>query len=287
MAVVLIDIAQIERDMQLQPRATLHRDWIEEYAQDMQGGAMFPAVTVFFDGEQYWLADGFHRSYAAEAAGAAQIAADVREGTRRDALLFALGANAEHGHRRTNEDKRRSIDILLADEEWSRKGIREIARHCGVDHKTVAARREAIWGNSPDRPKPLVTRGGTTYEMDVGNIGRSSDGEELVLPLSDEGEPTVETEADAGRRVEPFDWAASQLRNAAMDAIRTLADLPIAEEVLAAWMKSSGYGEPMETLEKAAAWLAAFCTLYREAEPRRWARVNPTAEQERTAHAAQ
>ena len=32
----------------------------------MEEGAIFPPVTVFFDGEHFWLADGFHRVQAAE-----------------------------------------------------------------------------------------------------------------------------------------------------------------------------------------------------------------------------
>lgn len=44
-----------------------------------------------------------------------KIKADVREGTRRDGILHAVGANATHGNRRTNEDKRRAIVILLND----------------------------------------------------------------------------------------------------------------------------------------------------------------------------
>jgi hypothetical protein len=54
----------------------------------------------------------------------------VRAGTRRDALLYALSANAGHGHRRTNEDKRRAVDIMLADPEWSQLTDQAIADAC-------------------------------------------------------------------------------------------------------------------------------------------------------------
>lgn len=36
----------------------------------------------------------------------------------REAILFIVGANASHGLRRTNADKRRTVERLLADEEW-------------------------------------------------------------------------------------------------------------------------------------------------------------------------
>jgi cell pole-organizing protein PopZ len=37
--------------------------------------------------------------------GLAEIAADVRAGTRRDAILYAVAANASHNLKRTNHDK--------------------------------------------------------------------------------------------------------------------------------------------------------------------------------------
>ena len=59
----------------------------------------------------------------------------VRAGTRRDAILFAVGANGDHGLRRTNEDKRRSVLVLLRDEEWGAKSDRWIATQAGVSNR--------------------------------------------------------------------------------------------------------------------------------------------------------
>ena len=77
----VLSIASIRRDGGTQPRATTHMDWIEEYAADMLAGAVFPPVVVYFDGTAYWLADGFHRVAAVEAAGFIDINADIRQGT--------------------------------------------------------------------------------------------------------------------------------------------------------------------------------------------------------------
>ena len=78
----------------------------------MSEGATFPAVLVFYDGQDYWLADGFHRIHAAHKAELTQIAVEVRQGSRREAVLYSVGANANHGLRRTNADKQhRSRDI--------------------------------------------------------------------------------------------------------------------------------------------------------------------------------
>ena len=46
------------------------------------------------------------------------IAALVKAGTRRDAVLAAAGANAAHGLRRSAADKARAVDALLTDDEW-------------------------------------------------------------------------------------------------------------------------------------------------------------------------
>jgi ParB-like chromosome segregation protein Spo0J len=42
---------------------------------------------VFWDGEYYWPADGFHRLIAAEELGLVEISADVRAGIRPDAVI--------------------------------------------------------------------------------------------------------------------------------------------------------------------------------------------------------
>src|SRR3546814_17520988 len=69
------------------------------------------------------------------------IHADIRSGTRRDAVLFSVGANFSHGLRRSNEDKRASVKTLIEDAEWSQWSDRQIAAACGVSHPFVAAIR--------------------------------------------------------------------------------------------------------------------------------------------------
>jgi hypothetical protein len=113
-------------------------------------------VVVFYDGETYWLADGFHRVSAASRAGLTDIPAEVREGGQRDALLHACGANLTHGVRLTILDKRYAVRILLDDTEWSQWSDREIARQCGVSHPFVAKLREG--GGNVTTPQRTVIR---------------------------------------------------------------------------------------------------------------------------------
>jgi hypothetical protein len=144
---------------------------IREYAQEMLQGVAFPPVTLFYDGTNYWLADGFHRYYAAKQNGSEMVAADVKQGTRRDAVLYSVGANARHGLRRTNADKRRAVETLLDDPEWCLWSNREIARRCGVDEGTVRNYRVALSAEVP-QIEPKVERNGTIYTMNTANIGQ-------------------------------------------------------------------------------------------------------------------
>lgn len=142
-----IRVGDITADDALQARAVISEATIGEYAEAMAAGAIFPPITVFHDGAVYWLADGFHRMAAARRTGLDTIEADVREGSARDAKLYATGANVTHGLRRTNADKRRAVTALLEDAEWSAWSDREIARQCGVTHPFVAKVRAELSGN--------------------------------------------------------------------------------------------------------------------------------------------
>jgi hypothetical protein len=113
-----LKIEAIRVDGGTQMRARLCEETVEEYTRLFKSGAKLPPVDVFFDGTDHWLADGFQRLTGAYDAGHATIQAVVHKGTQRDAILFACGANSDHGLKRTNADKRRAVETLLNDEEW-------------------------------------------------------------------------------------------------------------------------------------------------------------------------
>lgn len=137
----MLELNQIRIDGGTQSRVELNQETVAEYAQAFTAGASFPAVVVFFDGVSYWLADGFHRYFGARDAGEAAIDAEIIKGTQRDAVLYSLKANATHGLKRTNADKRKAVQTLLADPEWAAWSDRKIAEVCGVGHPFVAAIR--------------------------------------------------------------------------------------------------------------------------------------------------
>jgi hypothetical protein len=137
-----LPISSIRLDGGTQSRASLSTTTIAEYAEAMTAGATFPPVVVFFDGKTRWLADGFHRVSASVKIGRDRIECEVRQGSQRDAILFSVAANATHGLRRSNADKRHAVELLLADSKWSKKSDRWIADACGVSAPTVAKARE-------------------------------------------------------------------------------------------------------------------------------------------------
>ena len=173
-----LKLDQIRIDGGTQPRVAIDEDVVAEYAELYAEGVDLPAVTVFHDGSTYWLADGFHRYWASKRAEREAIAVDVQQGTRRDAILYSVGANASHGLRRTKEDKRKAAAIMLEDEEWSQWSNREIARRCGVDERLIRRTREILTAVKPqlekNSPRTYKTKHGSVAQMKTGKIGSSS-----------------------------------------------------------------------------------------------------------------
>lgn len=165
-----LPIDKIKLDGGTQSRADINKAVVEEYASIIRDGTDFPPVTVFFDGKKHWLADGFHRVAAYRQAGALEIPTAVHQGTRRDAVLFSVGANAAHGLRRTNDDKRRAAMTLINDKEWSLWSDREIARRVGVSHQFVSSLRPSVNDGQIAR---TVKRGDSTFTMDTARIGKA------------------------------------------------------------------------------------------------------------------
>lgn len=135
----MLELNKIKIDGNTQSRVALSETVVDEYTQAMLDGVEFPPVVVFYDGSNYWLADGFHRYFAARKAGKTTILESINKGTINDAKLYSSGANSNHGLMRTNADKRNAVKMtaeLCPD--WS---DRQIAKHCGVSVSLVGAVR--------------------------------------------------------------------------------------------------------------------------------------------------
>jgi hypothetical protein len=144
----LVPINKITRGPELQMRVAMNQEAVQEYAEALRRNETLPAVILYYDKanptETYDLADGYHRVAAAELAGLMVVLAEVRNGTRRDAILHALGANQAFGVRRTNADKRKAVEVMLRDEQWAQWSDREIGRKAGVSNDFVGKLRKQL-----------------------------------------------------------------------------------------------------------------------------------------------
>jgi len=173
----VLELDLIRTDGGTQSRVELNQDTVADYAEAYRAGAQMPPVIIFFDGVDRWLADGFHRYFGARAAGLTQIYENVTPGTQRDAVLYSLKANATHGLKRTNADKRKAVETMLNDPEWSSWSDKKIAEVCGVGNQLVGDVRRAIFVNHKDEareaaPVRVVERNGKSFTQAVGQIGR-------------------------------------------------------------------------------------------------------------------
>jgi hypothetical protein len=107
----------------------------------------FPPCDVFFDGTDYWVGGGHHRITAARQAGKAEMQCRVRQGTKNDAILFGFKDNDKNGVRRTNADKRHSVQMILEDPLWGPElSDRSIGNMAGVSRTHVMDVRKSLEG---------------------------------------------------------------------------------------------------------------------------------------------
>lgn len=204
-----IKIAQIDEAIQV--RAETDQETVERYAELYRADKhALPPIIVYEDIDpetgagRWYVADGNHRLAAAKLAKLKEIDALRRKGTRRDAQLFAISdANHSHGLRLTNTDKRRMVELLLADEEWRQWSDRELARRTHTSPSFVGGIRSTVHGAQTTTRK---SKDGVTRQ--VAAIGKTprTRGIMYVDPVDLLGETTKDPELFCGecfRSVEP------------------------------------------------------------------------------------
>lgn len=77
-----LPLTAIAFDAGTQIRAAIDEQAVNDYADRMHAGDTFPPLVLFHDGNQHYLADGFHRFMAAQRIGAEDFVVDVRPGTK-------------------------------------------------------------------------------------------------------------------------------------------------------------------------------------------------------------
>jgi hypothetical protein len=173
---VTLKLDSIRTDGGTQPRAKIDQSLIGEYAEAMDAGAKFPPLSVYFDGTDNWLADGFHRYHAARMVRALDFQVELYKGTKRDAILHSVAANVAHGQRRSPDDERHAVLTLLKDKQWGKWSDHEIARQCAVlEHSMVARLRASLSQKESEKSKKArtyKTKHGTVAKMNVSRIGK-------------------------------------------------------------------------------------------------------------------
>ncbi len=165
-----VHIDSIRLDGGTQPRQGIDDVYVTELAESMVDGAKLPPVDVMYDGANYWLFDGYHRVAAHRKAGFLVVDATIHQGTQADAQWRSYAANQTHGLRRTNDDKQRAIKAALRHPNGATLADREIARHLGVDHKTVGTWREKMEATG-EIPQSTTRTGADGRSIDTTNIG--------------------------------------------------------------------------------------------------------------------
>lgn len=158
----LIPIDSLILDGGTQFRTSLDEAAIKEYAERDAAGELMPLIDAIEDETgKRWPYDGFHRIAAKLRNGKTEIAANIEKGTHKDAQLAALTANADHGVRLRNEDKRNIVEHALKNLGWDKESDREIARRLKVSHPFVAdIRHKVLYATVPvetipeDRSEP-------------------------------------------------------------------------------------------------------------------------------------
>lgn len=177
-----IKLSDIVTDAGTQVRAAINETTVDEYAEAYKDGTQFPELQVFADGNKYLLADGFHRYMAAQRAGLKDHPCFIRPGTRSDCLKFALGCNINHGLRRTNADKRHSVELAL--KEFPKASIAAIADMCRVSNELVSALRNqpADFGGL-NQPKTIIGLDGRNRQVPVVQPNKAKTPPPIVKPV--------------------------------------------------------------------------------------------------------
>jgi hypothetical protein len=189
---MMLEIKKIRTDGGTQSRKSIDPKWVRDYAENMKEGAIFPKPVVFNDGKHYWLADGFHRVAAHKSNGALEVEVDERKGSVRDAKLFAIRANNQHGRNMTAEEKRDNIIMMIKDEEWGKWSDDRIAKEGGVSRITVFRIRKKLESEQEvpkKQAKKYVDKHGNESEMDLSKKQPKAEEEA-------EDEPEVDTKQE-------------------------------------------------------------------------------------------
>lgn len=140
-----IGIALIVADHEFQSRAAMSVSDQKEFSEAMERSGVyeFPAIVVFeVKPGVFMLADGFHRHGAAKALMLKypefqNIKCDVYQGTIEDVRVYSAGANQKFSIKRTMDDIKKAVWMLLDIDSWRTKSSKTIGTHVGCSTGSI------------------------------------------------------------------------------------------------------------------------------------------------------
>jgi transposase len=236
-----LNLLNIRIDGGTQAREELNQEAVADYAEKMRDGEVFPPVTVFFDGSEYWLVDGFHRYFATKSNGKTSIDCDVENGTLKEAVRFSWKANGKRGLPLNPNDYKKIILAMLRDEEAKKMSNRQIAEYVGVSHSTVnrfkssleqsSTEKKPVKDNHGDKPVSQPDIGRTVQKIPAPDMTTAlMVKQEVVIELNekiDELSQTINMLADENTlmrdKIAVGQWDATEIEK--IDAEQTIKDL--------------------------------------------------------------
>jgi hypothetical protein len=265
---LIVPMNLIVLDESAQPRVTMDFGMVEEFAADMLRGDAFPPLDVFFDGEVYWLADGFHRYHAATAIGMTEIVCRVDDGDLDDAVWFSLQANRSNGVRRTRQDVQNAVRRAITHRRGISQADQWIGAYVGCDGKTVNAQRQLLIAKSEIPTSPSrVDRNGVERVAPQPRAAapepaakkREVDPDQIDL----EDYPGVKQPQPITYIDRSNDWIHNELKA----AVAALRKLPDPQTTVDRYPHSLGYTLPVKDMEAILDWFAEFVPLWAERFP--------------------
>lgn len=250
-----LKITDLTPDARTQIRVGLASDVVDEYATAYADGEKLPDLDIFLCEKKYLIVDGFHRYAAAQKAGLDMLNCAVHSGDIKDAIRFALGANAKHGLRRSNADKLRAVEIAFR--EFVGHSYRAVAEMCGVSTPFVSAHAPPE-AKSPPPPPPVEA------PQDKGTKvkpSRTKNEDDKVTPKPEVPEPVKRVGRDGITRTVPVP---------AKKALKDQTHFPIPEGIVESW----SYAEEAAIQVRGLKTLRQIAMLAEERKVKVWHEVN-------------
>ena len=161
----MLPIASLVLSGETQIRVAIDKETVLRYATLMiseEGRTKFPPIIVYRDKNgELWIADGHHRITAAIRCNLTEILAEIREGTKADAIWAAAEINSKNALQLKDNDIRKAITMLL--EAWPDRSLRSIAEAVGCSKSYVGKVKDQVstGGHLNEEPnlQPAMTIG--------------------------------------------------------------------------------------------------------------------------------